>query len=388
MLLLILSVCHVSLAQSVYFKNEYKDPFFVLPKENYANGWSQLNSSSVGFSLSYGYSESYNENYLKYSNLKYLSLFRYNGSSKVVDKPMSDNINNMKNLEFLNINNAPINKLPNSLNGLTNLKYLILGTKCDNVPRIGNCSKLEYISIVSQAENIKNAETDLSKDLSMLSEVHVLKLTGGKLGVSTFESLTMPKLEALVLRKQNISDISFVTSFSQLHKLIISESNVESIPKSIDKLNRLEELYLTNNKIEQLPEELFNLTQLKKLDLGYNNIASISSSIKSLTSLEVCSLLYNSNLTDLPKEILLLPNLKFLDLMKTSISKIPETIVDSNIERIVLSYTKINGENFDYELIARAKNLKTISFHVRDDKLFDKKIKKLRKLRPDMIILN
>ncbi|MDQ7060897.1 MAG: leucine-rich repeat domain-containing protein [Sulfurimonas sp.] len=122
-------------------------------------------------------------------------------------------------------------------------------------------------------------------------------------------------LEYKIWSKKNYKFLT-VTELCNLTKLELNYLGLRQIPQEIGLLQNLQELDLSGNILTSLPKEIYNLKNLKVLDLGSNiyggnNISSLSKSICKLTSLEGLSLI-NTEITELPIEILALENLSYI----------------------------------------------------------------------------
>ena len=128
-------------------------------------------------------------------------------------------------------------------------------------------------------------------------------------------------VEGLVLKKGKLKEIPMdkLVLFPNLQYLDLSKNKIDSIPKSIDKLDRLVVLDLSVNKIVRPPEELYNLTQLQCLKLGRNRIDYVSFNIQNLQELIYLDL-WSNEFIHLPEEIKNLKELRKMDVRMVSIS--------------------------------------------------------------------
>jgi Leucine-rich repeat (LRR) protein len=75
------------------------------------------------------------------------------------------------------------------------------------------------------------------------------------------------------------------------------------------------ELSCFNNKLTELPKELGNLINLKIFNCSYNNLTELPKELGNLINLKIFNCSYN-NLTELPKELGNLINLQEFDCYK------------------------------------------------------------------------
>ena len=126
---------------------------------------------------------------------------------------------------------------------------------------------------------------------------------------------------------------------------------------------QIEDICLINNKLKHWPSDIFShCTQLQRMHCAYNQLPSIPSKINSLTklrtfcaqhnniidisSLTTCLHLEHINLEDnrithIPKELFLLPKLRYLNLKNNSIDSLP------NIQAPSLEYLFISENQID-----------------------------------------
>ncbi len=226
-----------------------------------------------------------------YVNLKKISLFGENGDEEekveeaLIDLP--SNFGELTKLEEIEIYFG-VNKLPNSVKKLKNLKSLKL-YYCNykEVPIvISNLKKLEILSFsgndlkvipnwIDQLTELKKLDFSMNKLKSVPSTLKNLK----KLEV--FESLAIylqdfpiVLTECTSLKKLKLSHIAYKSPFSQ------------NIPIEIGNLVNLEELELTGSLIKNIPSSIENLQKLKILKLDFSDDNSLPKSFSNLSSLE------------------------------------------------------------------------------------------------------
>ena len=100
-------------------------------------------------------------------------------------------------------------------------------------------------------------------------------------------------------------------------------------------------LDLSFNQITEIPKEIQYLTQLRGLYLSYNQITKIPKKIQYLTQLHTLEL-YQNQITKIPKEIQYLAQLQQLNLSHNQITKISQEIQYlTQLQELNLSYNKI-----------------------------------------------
>ena len=177
----------------------------------------------------YGQIDSQKENYKKFTNIKealvnpekviYLDLSNQTEGLSTID------FSRFENLQYLNLKNDHLTKIPEGIYSIKSLKTLDLsGNDFDKLPN--EFSKLENLEEVYLNDE---AKINLPETLQVLS--------------------LLPKLKRLHLENDNI---------------II-------LPKEILRFKNLEYLYLNDNKLKSVPK-IQKLDHLRILDLKNNNI--------------------------------------------------------------------------------------------------------------------
>lgn len=115
--------------------------------------------------------------------------------------------------------------------------------------------------------------------------------------------------------------ITYVSIEALKNKLTGTRLSGESIEKIFNK----EIISLSNRGLSNLPKEIGVLTNLKTLNLLNNKLTSLPKEISNLTNLETLNLLGNK-LTSLPKEIGNLTKLQDLDLDQNKLVSLPKEL--------------------------------------------------------------
>lgn len=213
--------------------------------------------------------------------------------------------------------------------------------------RITDCTQFIDIGIIlnefPQLESLiyKGKKVKLGKDLLSNKNLKTLSIEANKIdyieGISVFENL-----ENLTLSKLDIKAIPTLDSFSQLQNLNLNElksvselgNHFENLPLlkvhldnigqsdvplnpplSLFESKKIEELYLSKLNIKELPNQLGNLIHLKKLFLTGLNIPHLPDVFEKLSSLIDLRLDYCHHITQFPKSINQLSQLKTFGLM-------------------------------------------------------------------------
>ena len=208
-------------------------------------------------------------------------------------------ISGMTGLTNLDLSSTAIRNI-GAISGLTELKNLDLS----------GCYYLSDISALSGLEGLKNL------DLSRTRVINISALSGLK------------GLTNLDLRRTSVSDISAISKLRRLTNLDLSRTRVINI-SAISELKRLTNLDLGYTNVRDI-SVISGLKELKNLDLSYNFVLrdiSVISGLKGLINLD----LRRTKISDL-SALSSLTNLTKLDLRNLTISSIPESLLDLELD--------------------------------------------------------
>ena len=148
---------------------------------------------------------------------------------------------------------------------------------------------------------------DYEKVFTLLETFYVIDKFMLKEGVSS--------LKYQMWAKKNYKSLT-LSELYNLKKLDLTFLGMLEVPDNLGLLENLEELDLSGNRLTSLPKDIYNLNNLKILNLGSNiyggnNISELSKDIYKLYNLEGLSVV-NTDITELPIEILTLENLSYI----------------------------------------------------------------------------
>ncbi len=126
---------------------------------------------------------------------------------------------------------------------------------------------------------------------------------------------------------------------------------------AISDTGNVTKLILKKKKLKSIPKEVLNMSELEYLDLSKNKIDSIPKQITNLKSLRVL-ILSKNRIKKIPVELYALKKLKILDISSNDITKLPRGIKGLSIlEELNLWNTGVDDLPFDIDSI---KTLKVI----------------------------
>lgn len=196
------------------------------------------------------------------------------------------------------------------------------------------CNKLEKIEFdeKNQIQNMNLSFNQLKKFNGELFHIKNLNLSYNQL-----EEFSIPKESTIKnLYLSNNQLISFEHSFDKIQTLNLANNKIKYIKKELLLCPLLTEINLSMNQIEEFPSLEGLRSHLKILHVGFNKISKIEESLlEAMPYLELFDMSYN-NLTDLPKSIFVLTELKSIylngnifkeDVKYPSLKRISDSII-------------------------------------------------------------
>ncbi|RZK64961.1 MAG: leucine-rich repeat domain-containing protein, partial [Pedobacter sp.] len=216
----------------------------------YNGGWQNaLKSINLRDFRSYGYGNevrtSWNENTSfnkDFAILKDLVTLSVTNNKSLLPEAL-EMIQGYTYLVELNLSDNNLDTLPPGLDGLADLKRVIL-----------------------------NHNNFTSLDIFLpLTQIRKLSLIDNFLTLIPSDIYQMGMLEELNLSANKISDLPIeLTKLKNLRILNLSNNPLKTVPEWIDQLSGLEELHLTQTQLESLPETFVNLKVAQKIFLKKN----------------------------------------------------------------------------------------------------------------------
>ena len=162
---------------------------------------------------------------------------------------LSKALSNPDQAENLNLTHQYLDRVPDGVDSLKNLKVLILDQNeiSELSESVFKLEKLEKLSVGY------NQLKSLPPDLKKLDRLRELNVSGNPITELPGE----------------------VTDLRLLESLIVTNTKLATLPKNIDKLQNLKVLELRGNQLSSLPDKLSGLKNLEVLNLAGNKITSV-----------------------------------------------------------------------------------------------------------------
>ena len=184
--------------------------------------------------------------------------------------------------------------------------------------------------IFAQIENVPNSNkfSNLTEALQNTEKVISLDLSNQTVLLKDINWEVFINLEYLSLKNDHLTSIpEGIAKLTKLKILDLSGNDFKTLPNTLKGLSKLEVLYLNDEKdfdLKQNMDIISNMTSLRELHLENNNLKALPNKIEKLKNLELLNL-NNNKFIELPKQVMSLEHLQYLDLKDNNINpNIPE----------------------------------------------------------------
>jgi Leucine-rich repeat (LRR) protein len=164
--------------------------------------------------------------------------------------------------------------------------------------------------------------------------------------------LLLPRLDKF---RHNRS--GFTVKNNHIKTLILSNSDLKTIPESIGNLKYLRFLDLSSNQLKRIPKTIGSLTFLKLLRLEYNQLSNLPSSMKNLKNLTQL-FLEGNDFKKLPEIIKYLTELRYLEISRNQIQQKPSFL--NSLHNLKILYMMNCGNKDFVQFIRQTMNEKVI----------------------------
>ncbi|TKF06998.1 leucine-rich repeat-containing protein kinase family protein [Vibrio kanaloae] len=134
---------------------------------------------------------------------------------------------------------------------------------------------LEILELADSLEILDlsgNQLSDLPVELSQLTNLRIIFASNNLFTHLPDVLGTLPKLEMVGFKTNQIKTVSEQSLPTQLRWLILTDNEIEALPISLGERPRLQKLALAGNKISVLPDSMENLSNLELVRLSANQL--------------------------------------------------------------------------------------------------------------------
>ncbi|XP_065197152.1 leucine-rich repeat protein SHOC-2-like [Sycon ciliatum] len=195
-----------------------------------------------------------------------------------------------QSLERLLLGENSVDRLPQSLGQLKNLRYLHLGSVISEIDRWGydNGNWIEELpESFGELQSLERLEAHETR-------LHRLPESFGSLSLLEHADFTNSLVASLPNSFHNLSSLSL---------LKLSRNRLTVLPENFGLLPCLQELYLDDNQISSLPVTMANMSSLHTLDLFKNNLQQYPDVLSSMSSLRELDMSSNPFFDELPEGV-------------------------------------------------------------------------------------
>jgi len=187
-------------------------------------------------------------------------------------------------------------------------------------------SRSEKKDIKKQKKITKNAVDKFIKDLKKTGNRISIYRTNIEQISNKYSKYENGEITELILSGSELKSLpETIGDLTTLKKLTMYKTQLTSLPETIGNLTSLKELTLMDNRLSSLPASIGNLSSLQILELSRNKLESLPASIGNLSSLQILNLHWNK-LESLPVSIGNLSSLQILELTKNNFEVVPASL--------------------------------------------------------------
>jgi Leucine-rich repeat (LRR) protein len=247
-------------------------------------------------------------------------------------------------INCLKLKNRRIEKLPESIGNLLNLKYLDLsGNELKELPQ--SISKLSFIGINLRYNNLTsfpeflNQEELLFLDVAHNYDIPFIPPQFLEKKMKKYLQIGTDKKDALIL--SFIESILGIFLYCSSHPASSGKTNYYTINEN----GRVSSLVIHNTEcynLTSIPSQIFDLLELEVLEISNcNNLRTVPKALEQLKKLRTVRFIGN-NLQIFPKSLIKIEGLSDINLTRNNIQEIPSIINNfENLESLSLAFNNI-----------------------------------------------
>ncbi len=215
-------------------------------------------------------------------------------------------INKLKKLQVLRLQNNKLSVLSDNLGDLSNLLYLEINQN----PITALPQTISKLFLLNELKIHKSSLQKLPNNFALLKNLKILEIQNNSEKLQTDSALFfMPSLREILFYNTPLKQFPLgLQTCSKLSIVTIVQCGIDSIPQSFFNQNPVKELVLANNQINEIPKEVIDLKSLEILILKNNQIKNLPESLCFLKNLKTIDLTGNPiDLNDLDVLRILMP---------------------------------------------------------------------------------
>ncbi|KAJ5070503.1 hypothetical protein M0811_10772 [Anaeramoeba ignava] len=274
---------------------------------------------------------------------------------------MSQNIEDIKKTEKIDISNQNLKEIPKEIKKTKALKtFLIQQNEIQKIPQF--MSKLRTLTTLNFSEN--KIET-IPNGLFGLTSLETLDLSNNNIKDVPEKMKNLRNLKQLDLSINRISEIpkDILSDFMSLKVLGLYRNRIGALPFQIGSLRNLKELHLDVNKLEKWSPGISLLRKLRVLKISQNMITKLPEKLEIAGMSKLLNLDISDNfLTELPDSVSSFKKIKILIANRNKISKVSPLIHElGDLEVLKLDRNEL--KNFPENPQVVANSLITLSLN-------------------------
>lgn len=210
--------------------------------------------------------------------------------------------------------------------------------------------------------------------------------------IGTYSSSNFQELLANICDSVNQGKVVtvYVSEYSPIMKevetpyLLLQNRGLSQLPQNINTLP-VKQIILTGNNFTEIPTEVLNMPQLEELLIGHNPVSKLPNNLESLKKLKRLSI-NATQIKEFPSDLSALESLETIGLDHNDFKKVPEPILTiPNLKRLQLNNNKLTDLKFIDE---RLGGLESIYLYSNELKQIDCEIVHLKSLKKLLIFGN
>ena len=212
---------------------------------------------------------------------------------------LPEEISQLKELEKFDLLNSKVQRLPNEIVSLSRLRFLeVFESQITELPEDFGCLGSLRVIILERShlrelpdsfgKMNSNRLERLPEDLSGLTNLRVLTLGDNQLSAVPESIGELTAMEELYLGANQLSEVpDGIGNLEKLETFQLTRNQVSALPSTIGRLSNLRHLAVESNQLTEIPREVAQMTELIELGVSNNQLRSLPKELVNLPNLEV-----------------------------------------------------------------------------------------------------